>query len=509
METTHPAVVLDDYADRFRNITCTYDAVTIAFEDLVDMNVAEEAWGTGDFLVIASNAGCAAEEYHQPYRVSEATYDRDYLTVILWASAVHMKDCTNRIHVEVGNHVSKDVRPRLGRRAPHPQVTDAPPSAVPTTTVAPTTVIQTVTGSYSAPFNFSSYSATATTSALEAAATIDFSYVNKSLIPPDFEAEQFLPSYPGLNHVTLACTNCTAVGEIELIAGGFTVDTSDLEEVKDFLEDGFLEFSVNGFSALMDFQLSFLPRLQTSPVQRWLTTGRHTRPKQLRPAAPISVVLDSPVDLYFGLEFHVPDNSSIIWNLSDIASSSSTGFDQTSISMLPFNYSAQNLSLELSAGFKPALVLSAGVDFAGTEVSGGIGAYLDLPMLTAQINHLSNMTVDCSPPQPGSNADIYGSLINVVPSYELGGGVLWSLDIDLPGSAKYSFGGPHNLFNYTKPLPTTCLAFDKQSALVSAADIPSTTATGKSKSTAGRNAEANRVWFGGLLTTLVAALVAV
>ncbi|KAK4959418.1 hypothetical protein LTR10_004222 [Elasticomyces elasticus] len=181
METTHPAVVLDDYADSFRNVTCTHDAVTITFEDLVDMNVAEEAWGTGDFLVIASNAGCAGEEYHQPYSVSEATYDRDYLTAILWASAVHMKDCTNRIHVEVGNHVSKDVRPRFGRRAPHPQVTDAPPS-----------------GSYSAPFNFSSYSATATTSALEAAATIDFSYVNKSLIPPDFEAEQFLPSYPGL-----------------------------------------------------------------------------------------------------------------------------------------------------------------------------------------------------------------------------------------------------------------------------------------------------------------------
>ncbi|KAK5693984.1 hypothetical protein LTR97_009602 [Elasticomyces elasticus] len=481
METTHPAVVLDDYADRFKNVTCTHDAVTITFQDLVDMNVAEEAWGTGDFLVIASNAGCAGEEYHQPYSVSEATYDRDYLTAILWASAVHMKDCTNRIHVEVGNHVSKDVRPRFGRRAPHPQVTDAPPSAVPTRTVAPTTAIQTVTGSYSAPFNFSSYSATATTAALEAAATIDFSYVNKSLIPPDFEAEQFLPSYPGLNHVTLACTNCTAVGEIELIAGGFTVDTSDLEEVKDFLEEGFLEFSVNGFSALMAFQLSLLPGFKLRQFNAGLPpvgipglsiVGILNLGPELRPAAPISVVLDSPVDLYFGLEFH-------------------------------------NLSLELSAGFKPALVLSAGVDFAGTEVSGGIGAYLDLPMLNAQINHLSNMTVDCSPPQPGSNADIYGSLINVVPSYELGGGVLWSLDIDLPGSAKYSFGGPHNLFNYTKPLPTTCLAFDKQSALVSAADIPSATATGKSKSAAGRNAEANKLWFAGLLTTLVAALIAV
>ncbi|KAK5675099.1 hypothetical protein LTS10_012173 [Elasticomyces elasticus] len=491
MQTTHPAVVLDDYADRFRNITCTYDAVTIAFEDLVDMNVAEEAWGTRDFLVIASNAGCAAEGYHQPYRVSEATYDRDSRTATLWADAVHLKDCTNRMHVEVGNHVSKDVRPRLGRRAPHPQVTDAPIGAVPSTTLAPTTVIQTVTGSYSAAFNFSSYSATATTAALEAAATIDFSYVNKTLIPPDFEAEHFLPSYPGLYMPSLTCTNCTAVGEIELVAAGFTVSSNDLKEVKNFLKEGYLKFAVNGFNAHMTFQLSFLPGFKLHEFNAGLPpigipglsiAGMLNLGPEFRPAAPISVVLDSPVDLYFGLEFHVPDNSSIIWNLSDIASSSSTGFDQTSISMLPFSYSAQNLSLELSAGFKPALVLSAGVDIdiLDIEVSGGIARVV---------------------------ADIYGSLINVVPSYELGGGVLWSLDIDLPGSAKYAFGGPHDLFNYTKPLPTTCLAFDKQSALISAADIPSATATGKNKSAAGRNAEANMVWFGGL--SLVVAIAAV
>ncbi|KAK4959419.1 hypothetical protein LTR10_004223 [Elasticomyces elasticus] len=136
------------------------------------------------------------------------------------------------------------------------------------------------------------------------------------------------------NHVTLACTNCTAVGEIELIAGGFTVDTSDLEEVKDFLEEGFLEFSVNGFSALIAFQLSFLPGFKLRQFNAGLPpvgipglsiAGILNLGPELRPAASISVVLDSPVDLYFGLEFHVPDNSSIIWNLSDIASSSSTG----------------------------------------------------------------------------------------------------------------------------------------------------------------------------------------
>ena len=64
--------------------------------------------------------------------------------------------------------------------------------------------------------------------------------------------------------------------------------------------------------------------------------------------------------------------------------------------MLPFNYSASNLSLSLTAGFTPALVLSASVSVADIDVSGGIGAYLDLPVLSAQINTLTNMTADCT-----------------------------------------------------------------------------------------------------------------
>jgi len=47
-------------------------------------------------------------------------------------------------------------------------------------------------------FSFSSFNVTATTSALTASETIDFNYVNKSLIPPDFSAEGYAPSYPGL-----------------------------------------------------------------------------------------------------------------------------------------------------------------------------------------------------------------------------------------------------------------------------------------------------------------------
>jgi len=64
----------------------------------------------------------------------------------------------------------------------------------------------------------------------------------------------------GSNHVALKCSNCTAVGQIDLIAGGFDVSMDDkVERVYDFLTDGYLEFSVKELAAHMAFELSFLP----------------------------------------------------------------------------------------------------------------------------------------------------------------------------------------------------------------------------------------------------------
>ncbi|TKA67430.1 hypothetical protein B0A55_10021 [Friedmanniomyces simplex] len=464
MDATHPAVVLEDYAETLKGIICTPDTVRIRFQDRFDMMSAEAAWGTDGFLVIASNPGCAETGHHQPYNVSLAIYDLDSLTATLWAQAVHMKDCTHRVHVEVGHHVSKGNNVFLFHHG--------------------------LSECYWIP---------------DPSETIDFSYINQSLIPPDFA--NFFPSYSGLEDVHLSCANCTAVGQVELVAGGFSVNLEKYVEVKDFLEKGYLEFSVNGLAAYMAFELSFLPGFTLHEFNAGLPpisilslsiAGLFNIGPQFRPTAPISVVLDSPVDLFFGLQLSVPDNSSVILNFSDITSSSSTGFDQASISMLPFNYSAQNLSLTLSAGFKPALVLSTGVDVADIDVSGGVGVYLDLPMLSAQINHLANMTADCTAQAPGSEAPLYGSLINIVPSYDLGGGVLWELDVELPGGLKYGLGGQPELFNDTKVLPTACLAFDKQGTLVNA--------TAGAKSAAAHRVDAGKMWFGGFLASLVATI---
>ncbi|KAK0251600.1 hypothetical protein LTS09_013290 [Friedmanniomyces endolithicus] len=511
LNTTHPAVVLEDYAEKLSDVVCTPGTVRIRFGNRLDITSAEAAWGTDGFLVIASNSGCAEPDHHQPYNVTLATYDRDSLIATLWAKAVDMKDCTHHLHVEVGHHMSTFVRPRLQRRLPVPQVTDTAANAV-TTTFSSTTVYQTANASATTAFSFSSFNVTATTSALTASETIDFNYVNKSLIPPDFSAEGYAPSYPGLDHVHLACTNCTAVGQIELVAGGFSVDMNEYVEVKDFLESGYLQFSVNGLAAYMAFEMSFEPGFTIHKFNAGLPpiplsvlsssqqiAGLFNLGPEFRPTAPISVQLDSPVDLFFGLNLSVPDNSSIIMNFTDISSSTSTGFDQASISMLPFNYSASNLSLSLTAGFNPALVLSA------SRRHRNIGVYLDLPVLSAQIKTLTNMTADCTAPAPGSNAALYGSLVNVLPSYDVGAGVLWELGVSLPGGLDYSFGGQPELLNYTRVLPTVCLAYDKQGTLVNATAAASPAKTG----TAARGVDAGRIWRGGLLTLLVAVGIAV
>jgi len=68
LNTTHPAVVLEDYAEKLSDVVCTPGTVRIRFENRLDITSAEAAWGTDGFLVIASNSGCAEPDHHQPYK---------------------------------------------------------------------------------------------------------------------------------------------------------------------------------------------------------------------------------------------------------------------------------------------------------------------------------------------------------------------------------------------------------------------------------------------------------
>lgn len=112
------------------------------------------------------------------------------------------------------------------------------------------------------------------------------------------------------------------------------------------------------------------------------------------------------------------------------------------------------------------------------------------------------MTADCTAREPGSHDDLYGSLINILPSYELGGGVSWSLDVSVLG-ADIVLGGPHDLYNFTKTLPTSCLAFDKQGTVVE----PTSTAAATVKSSATHGMHQGTLLFSLLLTIVLTALV--
>ena len=64
-------------------------------------------------------------------------------------------------------------------------------------------------------------------------------------------------------NVVLTCAECSASGELELVAGGFDIEGSDvidhIDDVKDFLTKGFLKFAAKDIRAKASLKLSLKP----------------------------------------------------------------------------------------------------------------------------------------------------------------------------------------------------------------------------------------------------------
>ena len=103
----------------------------------------------------------------------------------------------------------------------------------------------------------------------EVTESIDMSYQDTTILPPDF---------PGVDSVTLhgpfvpqginfGCKNCTAKGNIELSQGTFNLSNDDsddsifkrgivntTENIVNFFQDGFIEFNVRDFAAHIELE---------------------------------------------------------------------------------------------------------------------------------------------------------------------------------------------------------------------------------------------------------------
>lgn len=372
-----------------------------------------------------------------------------------------------------------------------------------------------------ATFTFQSPTASPTGSSLSS--DISFSRINTTLIPPDTSIASLLPFSSLLENVRLSCQNCTLTGNIELVAGGFTTEDTDVGIMADFFTDGFLEFSVKDLTAMMGFELAFFPgfnifeftaQLPSIPLGAIIIAGVLEFGPVLDLTFPISVDLGSAVTLRTGFTLSAPPVTTIYLNMSDPEASYTTGFSDTTLDALPFTADAEGLSMNFTTGFKPQLVLGAGIGSSGYDASasGGIGVYLDLPQLAATLDIVDEVNENCEP----ATSDSQDGLIRVSSSVTYAGGGQWSLSADVFGLA-YEKGDEVPWLSNTTALPTQCLAWDeKKGALIDAASIEADETSGDTGSDAGttasedsenKNAASRRVFPATFLSATVLCLV--
>ena len=65
--------------------------------------------------------------------------------------------------------------------------------------------------------------------------------------------------FPHRDHFKLTCLNCTASGSLQIVAGGFTVNSGTVDEVIDFFDNGYLQLAASGIRANVSLQLGLEP----------------------------------------------------------------------------------------------------------------------------------------------------------------------------------------------------------------------------------------------------------
>ena len=320
-------------------------------------------------------------------------------------------------------------------------------------------------------FSFASLTATAT--GLSLSQDISFSEKKKILIPPGGALASLVESPANFS---LSCVDCTLDGAITLSAGAFDVVPGEMG-VEDFFTDGFIDFEATNIGAHMEFSLEFLPgfqaglgvaaRLPSLNLGGINIAGLLQFGPVLDLVFPLGVTLNTPVTFTTGFTVKAPPSLSIHLNISDPLSSDATGFSDASLDALPFTADADQLAFDFFIGFRPEFRLDAYIDWNdAASIEGGIGVYLDLPMMTANIAPLTTSNENCT-------ASSGESLYLLSPSIAIGGsGVIYDIDTSLLLiDTDYLDDTPYPINNVTAiPLDAQCLSWDAKAKKLASRD---------------------------------------
>ena len=400
----------------------------------------------------------------------------------------------------------------LRRRAPVYHAVDA--TAITTTPSLSSAVVSSLsTISSQVVFPTPDVSAAATaTSAIGAIAT---SYINTPILPPAvvggaLDGLSVLGLSPP-DGLTVSCLNCSTFGGLVLTRGQFSTSSQpqnasafakheqrdvidDMEDMISYIEHGFVELQTTGnVGAHIELETLWTPvagvayavSLATFPLSPFIIPDVAVVGPQVRLQLVLAATLSIPLNFTYGFSVSVPDNATAIAAFNPVNASTVTGFDKTTFSALPFSAHVGGVDLNLSATFRPEVLV--GVNLLNGAATAGAGVFLDLPRVGVSVQHVKGVDANCNPSTDanlvGSIDSHFGPLARVVPEVALAAGVVAQANLSL---AKIGVQAAWTPLATNFPAPTSCLAFDKGASGYKTAAAALAAATSSSAATPGR-----------------------
>ncbi|KAL8708638.1 MAG: hypothetical protein Q9225_007570 [Loekoesia sp. 1 TL-2023] len=351
---------------------------------------------------------------------------------------VQWKDSIRTIRIDFGKSREKYYIPRQGEILKRQATSTSEAATVIASTGAASTAVD-VTFPVPAP--------SSTPTSTNSHADLGFSWIDTPLLPPSFPgvdgATLNAPLVP--QGVSIACKNCTVTGTIDILQASISGNASNSTTSSGDDDDGFswdegsFTFEANDFFAHIELEatvqpsadlLSYNAPMPSIGIPGFQIPGIGVVGPIFKPAIVIGTQISSKLDFTYGFNLTVPNNSSIVLDLSDPEDSSINGFPNSTITPLPFTAAVNSISLTVSAAFRPELLLGISLLRSTTL---GAGIFFNLPTVSATVSQVAHVNSKCEPVPSSNNQSstpdglldgVFNSLTHIEPNVEFDFGVL-------------------------------------------------------------------------------------
>ncbi|PGH15945.1 hypothetical protein AJ79_02112 [Helicocarpus griseus UAMH5409] len=423
VKSQKPILKLEDIEPDLKDVSCSEKELTLHFalDDALE-KVAKGIEHLSDLVVVSSHLDCNEDDQRAPHIITETTVHKEKKIISLSKTSCEWKDAFSMMEVSFARKPANQVSARRNiglkkRQEPPPTPVEQP---------KPTRFFPSVAESAIASAHPTSNGG------------LDVSVVDKVIMPPKIPGASLF-----MQGVTLTCKNCSLGGNLGLSQRTFKFKDPDdpielIDSIAKFIEHAAVQVDVDDLFA----HIELATRLDL--VGNALN---FTVPLPVIPLTPFMI----PGIIAFGVHF-IPQ--------IEVALTANQSFE--------FEY-----GFRVSVPFAPEILLFV-QSFIG-PIKGGVGATFNIPSVNVKVDQLEHVDGKCNllptnSTKPADNnkeqfpiptLDVIGDFTNIVPSIELSVGAFAEMEI---GNKAFDdlMRAEYTIAEKEFPLPTACLAFDKE-----------------------------------------------